>query len=111
MPAVVSLSLDTRRARAHNDDMAITPNQEGRDMNQARKVAKMLAGRTDEQIISDLTAAMVAFRDCPMDENTEHNLVISWIMDDMVRRYGVDTAYTVHDDVEAAVWAEEGVAA
>lgn len=80
-------------------------------MNQARKVARMLASRTDEQVLSDLTAAMVAFRDCPMDENTEHNLVISWIMDDLVRRYGVDTAYTIHDDVEAAVWAEEGVAA
>jgi hypothetical protein len=91
--------------------MAITPNEGSRDMNQARKVARMLASRTDEQVLSDLTAAMVAFRDCPMDENTEHNLVISWIMDDLVRRYGVDTAYTIHDDVEAAVWAEEGVAA
>jgi hypothetical protein len=91
--------------------MAITPNEGSRDMSQARKVARMLASRTDEQVLSDLTAAMVAFRDCPMDENTEHNLVISWIMDDLVRRYGVDTAYTIHDDVEAAVWAEEGVAA
>jgi hypothetical protein len=107
----VSVSLDTSGGRAYIHGMAITPNEGSRDMSQARKVARMLASRTDEQVLSDLTAAMVAFRDCPMDENTEHNLVISWIMDDLVRRYGVDTAYTIHDDVEAAVWAEEGVAA
>lgn len=80
-------------------------------MNQARKAAKMLATRTDEQLEMDLRHAMVAFRDCPMDENAAHNLVIGWVMDELVRRYGVDTAYTLHDAVEAEVWAEEGVAA
>jgi len=49
VPAVVSLSLDTRRAWADNDGMAITPNTEGRDMQITPNLAARVYSETVNQ--------------------------------------------------------------